>query len=60
VVYRDVRRIGLQAISNAYQHAAASTITVAIDYGSAFFSVIVEDNGVGIDAAAANAGGRGI
>jgi signal transduction histidine kinase/ligand-binding sensor domain-containing protein len=58
MVYRETYRIGHQALANAYQHAAASTIIVALHYGPELFTLLVEDDGVGIDRSVLDAGGR--
>jgi signal transduction histidine kinase len=45
----DVRRIGLEALTNAFRHAAAKNIEVEITYEKSKLRLIVRDDGIGID-----------
>ncbi len=58
VVGGEICRIGEEAIINAFQHARASLIEVALTYGATDLTLGIRDNGVGIDAAILDKGGR--
>lgn len=58
IVRSEVCRIGEEAIINAFQHARASVIEVALSYGAADLTLGVRDNGIGIDASILDQGGR--
>jgi signal transduction histidine kinase len=58
IVEEEVRRIGEEAISNAFRHANASNIDVGIAYGRRDLVLRVQDDGVGLDAALLAGGGR--
>jgi signal transduction histidine kinase/ligand-binding sensor domain-containing protein len=45
----DVRRIGLEALTNAFRHAAAENIEVEITYEKSKLRLTVRDDGIGID-----------
>jgi signal transduction histidine kinase len=57
-VHDEVLKIVKECIWNAFRHAQAQHIAVAINYSSQFFEVSVKDDGVGIDAAILERGGR--
>ena len=44
----EAYRIGLEALRNASQHSAASSIEIEIEYGSARFCLFVRDDGKGM------------
>ncbi|USX25915.1 histidine kinase [Oxalobacteraceae bacterium OTU3CINTB1] len=50
--------IGREALFNAYRHAAASHVEVALGYGSEHFVLSIADDGVGMPGAVLDAGGR--
>lgn len=56
-VANEVRRIGIEAVRNAFQHAGATSIEVTICYDAGAFRFGVRDNGVGINAAIVERGG---
>jgi signal transduction histidine kinase len=45
----DIRRIGLEALTNAFRHAHAETIEVEITYEKAKLRLTVRDDGSGMD-----------
>jgi signal transduction histidine kinase/ligand-binding sensor domain-containing protein len=45
----DVRRIGLEALTNAFRHASAENIEVEITYETSKLRLTVRDDGIGID-----------
>lgn len=49
VVCDEAYRIGHEAIVNAFAHASAKQVLVDIDYGSAAFTLRIQDDGRGID-----------
>lgn len=51
-------RIGTEAVGNAFRHACASRISATLDYWDDVFRLRVRDDGVGIDPAVLEAGGR--
>jgi ligand-binding sensor domain-containing protein/two-component sensor histidine kinase len=57
-VHDEVLKIVKECIWNAFRHAQAQRIAVTINYSSHFFEVSVKDDGVGIDAAILEHGGR--
>lgn len=54
----DVYYIAREALINAFRHAAAAHIRVDIVYGRRQFSVLVADDGIGMDAALLESGYR--
>ena len=50
--------IGREALTNAFQHAGASSIEAEVTYGDAALHIRVRDDGRGISAAVLDAGGR--
>lgn len=58
VVADEIEKIVGEALFNAYRHADAKTVVVEIAYGARELSVRVRDDGVGIDQAVLDAGGR--
>lgn len=54
----EIFSIGREALFNAFRHAGASQITIALDYAPAQFTLCVRDDGVGIDEAYADGGER--
>jgi signal transduction histidine kinase len=54
----DVRQICREAVTNALQHAAASSIRVRIIHDPAFFELTVVDDGRGIDGSVLSAGSK--
>jgi signal transduction histidine kinase/ligand-binding sensor domain-containing protein len=58
VVREEVSRIGEEAISNAFRHAAASLVEAVIVYERNALRVCIRDNGVGIDPVVLASGGR--
>jgi signal transduction histidine kinase/ligand-binding sensor domain-containing protein len=49
LVYDGVYRIGREAVVNAYRHAGAQHIQVALEYGDREFRLRVHDDGSGMD-----------
>lgn len=45
----EIYRLGREALSNAFRHARADSITVDLDFGQESLRICVRDNGVGID-----------
>ena len=58
IVRSEVCRIGEEAIINAFQHAKASVIEVALSFGANDLTLGIRDNGIGIDTAILDKGGR--
>lgn len=56
LVHDGVYRIGREAVVNAYRHADAKRIEVALEYGSSEFRLRVRDDGRGIDEPVRRAG----
>ena len=50
--------IGREALTNAFQHAAATSIEAELSYGDAVLLIRVRDDGAGIDTAVLDAGER--
>jgi signal transduction histidine kinase/ligand-binding sensor domain-containing protein len=59
LVYEGVYRIGREAVVNAYRHADARRIEVALEYGPAEFCLQVRDDGRGMDEPTQRAGRDG-
>jgi signal transduction histidine kinase/ligand-binding sensor domain-containing protein len=55
----EVYRIGREAIVNAFVHAQAKSVEVAIEYASSYFRLLVRDDGCGIDDRVLEAGREG-
>jgi signal transduction histidine kinase/ligand-binding sensor domain-containing protein len=55
----EVYRIGREAIVNAFVHAQAKSVEVAIEHASRYFRLLVRDDGCGIDAHVLQAGREG-
>jgi len=49
VIRDDIYSIGREALVNAFRHSQASSIEMGLEYSPALFSVVVRDNGRGID-----------
>jgi signal transduction histidine kinase/ligand-binding sensor domain-containing protein len=49
VVREEVYRIGAEALTNAFNHAKASSIELEIRYGTAALGLLVRDDGIGIE-----------
>jgi len=58
VVLEELRRIGDEALINAFQHAGAKMIELVVSYHGAALLVGIRDDGVGIDPAIFRDGGR--
>jgi signal transduction histidine kinase/ligand-binding sensor domain-containing protein len=58
VVNDDIYCIAREALSNAFRHASAQRVEVHLNYGSETFALHVRDDGLGIDDAVLDAGGR--
>ena len=54
----DIYRIAREAIVNALRHAQAKSIEVSVLYSATELSVVVRDDGIGIDAETARTGSR--
>ena len=52
-------QIGHEALINAFLHSRATTIEIEIEYGLKSFSLIVRDNGCGIDSEILRSGREG-
>jgi signal transduction histidine kinase/streptogramin lyase len=52
VVREEAYRIGAEALTNSFNHAKASSIELEIRYGTAALSLLVRDDGVGIEESA--------
>jgi signal transduction histidine kinase len=48
-VWEETYRIGAEALTNSFNHAKANRIELEIRYGTAFLSLLVRDDGVGIE-----------
>ncbi|WP_227470453.1 sensor histidine kinase [Massilia sp. YMA4] len=57
-VSEELQAIAREALCNAGRYAQAERIVLEVDYGSAAFTLRVRDDGCGLDAAVAQAGGR--
>jgi len=57
-VHDEVLKIAKEGIWNAFRHAKAQHIVVSVNYLPRFFEVSVRDDGVGIDPAVLERGGR--
>ncbi|WUR11185.1 triple tyrosine motif-containing protein [[Empedobacter] haloabium] len=57
-VSEELQAIAREALCNAGRYAQAERIVLEVDYGSAAFTLRVHDDGCGLDAAVAQAGGR--
>ena len=49
VVREEAYRIGAEALTNAFNHAKAGSIELELRYGTAALSLLVRDDGVGIE-----------
>jgi signal transduction histidine kinase/ligand-binding sensor domain-containing protein len=58
VVREEAYRIGAEALTNAFNHAKASSIELEIRYGTAALSLLVRDDGIGIEESALAKSGR--
>jgi signal transduction histidine kinase len=58
LVRDEVHRIAREALRNAFRHAGARRIEVAIHYANGEFRLKVKDDGKGIDPKVLDAGGR--
>jgi signal transduction histidine kinase len=58
LVRDEVFRIGREALVNAFQHAGARRVEVALSYGRAELRLRVRDDGRGLGAEVLHAGGR--
>jgi signal transduction histidine kinase len=58
VVCEELLKIAEEALFNAYKHAQARNIAVAMKYGKVDAELTIADDGVGIDAAYVSAEGR--
>lgn len=58
LVADEIERIVVEALFNAHRHARASRIDVVVAFEPKRVRVAVQDDGVGIDPAVLNAGGR--
>jgi signal transduction histidine kinase/ligand-binding sensor domain-containing protein len=58
VVREEAYRIGAEALTNSFNHAKASSIELEIRYGSAALSLLVRDDGIGIEESALVGTGR--
>jgi signal transduction histidine kinase len=52
VVREEAYRIGAEALMNSFNHAKASSIELEIRYGTAALSLLVRDDGIGIEESA--------
>ena len=59
-VANELLRIGEEALANALRHASADHILASLRVTDAQVSLVVEDDGTGIDPAAADASGYGL
>jgi signal transduction histidine kinase/ligand-binding sensor domain-containing protein len=55
----EIYRIGREAVVNAFRHAEASRVELALEYGSRRLRVVVRDDGRGIDADVLQSGSDG-
>ena len=51
-------RIGVEALTNAFRHAAATLVSVSLDYWTDLFRLRVSDDGAGVDPEVLRAGER--
>jgi signal transduction histidine kinase len=58
VIGAEFYRIGKEALTNAFNHAAARKISVQVIYALEEFSMVVEDDGAGMEAVLMNGGSR--
>jgi signal transduction histidine kinase/ligand-binding sensor domain-containing protein len=58
VVREEAYRIGAEALINSFNHAKASSIELEIRYGTAALSLLVRDDGIGIEESALVETGR--
>ncbi len=49
VIRDDVYSIGREALVNAFRHSRASSIEVELEYAPTFLTIVIRDNGCGID-----------
>jgi signal transduction histidine kinase len=56
IVLEEMSSICREALNNAFRHADARTIEVILSFGSPQFSVVVRDDGSGIDKEVVNSG----
>jgi signal transduction histidine kinase len=59
IVRDELYRIGREALFNAFRHAGAERVEVALEYGPAALRMLVRDNGRGIDAEVLHGGSEG-
>lgn len=59
IIRDEVYRIAREAITNAFRHSAATSVEVELEYGQSELSVVVRDNGRGIDSALLQEGKEG-
>ena len=59
LVGNEMLQIGHEALINAFLHSRATTIEIEIEYGLKSFSLIVRDNGCGIDSEILRSGREG-
>jgi signal transduction histidine kinase len=59
LVLDEIRRIGDEAITNAFRHAKATTIEVAIVYRQSELRLVIHDDGIGIESGVIDAGRQG-
>jgi len=59
IIRDEVYRIGREAITNAFRHAHATRIDVALEYGLHELCLLVRDNGRGIDPKVLQSGSEG-
>jgi signal transduction histidine kinase/ligand-binding sensor domain-containing protein len=59
VIRDDVYRIGREALVNAFRHSRANRIEVEVDYSTGYLSILIRDNGCGIDPEVLRAGREG-
>jgi signal transduction histidine kinase len=58
VVREEAYRIGAEALTNSFNHAKASSIELEIRYGTAALSLLIRDDGIGIEESALVETGR--
>jgi len=59
IVFKEVFKIGKEALSNAFRHAGAHSIEVELNYERSELRVRIRDDGTGIDSAILQQGQRG-
>ena len=59
VIRDDVYRIGREALVNAFRHSHAKQIEVEVEYSTSSLSILIRDNGCGIDPEVLRAGREG-